>query len=171
MSGHPFITAKEFFEELNAANQTAPMTHHLSPGLTDNEFSQWSIIHKGHHLPKDLLDLLRVHNGFRVWNDESTPSGGYFVLLPLSEIRHAPFIMYGGNRDLDDEFPQSVMCVSDTPDSDFFILLDLSNGNYYEIDPIEPFQDARFVAASTNELLSWVKEQFVDCSPYEDDDE
>lgn len=85
------MTPGEFFQRLSQDNTRRPGTHVLEAGLMDAEFASW----KHHHrltLPQDLVDLLRKHNGFRLYPDEYTPNGSV-RLLPLREIDFAPRII------------------------------------------------------------------------------
>lgn len=162
LGGHPLnqvykrgvMTVDEFLNRLKKDNGQKLGTHHLEPGLTNRELTAWKAINPDFNLPSDFLFFLQKANGVRIRTDLE-PTMGVFRLLPLREIQFAPRLMYGENKSLDSEFPQSWLALGVDPDSTLFLMLDIAQGQYLKVDPIDP-HEPDLLATNLEGVLGWV---------------
>jgi hypothetical protein len=73
----------------------------------------------------------------------------------LRKVEFAPRLLYAGNTDLDAQFPESWLAITDDPDGAQFLVVDTARGSYLEVDPIDP-TGAEIVAENVEGMLDWV---------------
>lgn len=76
---------REFFASLETENKKKPGTHRLNPPLEAAALRRFRKKHPQTHLPDDLIEMLKIHNGFALFPYFGTPFGK-MGLYALEEI-------------------------------------------------------------------------------------
>lgn len=149
------MKTNDFFRLVNDENKTRPGSHVLAPGLSDSELMKWQDDHPQMRLPQDLVDFFQMCNGFRLYVEPRTRNGAV-RLMPLRDVQYAPRLMYGENTSCDDLYPKSALALANDPDNAHHLVLDLANGNYYDVDPIAGIEIEATIGKSWCEALGWI---------------
>jgi SMI1/KNR4 family protein SUKH-1 len=145
------MTIDQFFRQLEADRTHR---HIVQPGATDAQLKAWNAQNPGLALPADFIALLRRANGLRLAVKPHTPTGAV-ELLPLERIQFAPHHMYRGDTSFDQDFPRTWLAITDDPDGSRYLILDTSNGEYLDIDPIDA-HSPDVAADDVGGLLDWL---------------
>jgi hypothetical protein len=152
------MTVDLFFQRIEDDNRRQPGTHATEAALTDRELLLWEKAHPGWTVPDSLIGLLRRSNGFRLRLDKDFSGGAYCCFSPLKDIRKAAPAMYGEDCD-GDECPNSWFALAQDSDSTSFLVLDMKEGVYLDVDPIDADEATR-LSKSIEGALTWLAGYF-----------
>ncbi|CAN5281217.1 hypothetical protein BH09MYX1_BH09MYX1_28180 [soil metagenome] len=138
--------------------RTLQYHHVLGAPASAATLDEWRTKFPSHHLPVDLVALLKRVNGIHLWAGVES-SRAYQGLAPLSEWTLARSKLFGASAEpsvLDERY----VAISYHADAAAFVVLDVESGTYLLMDATAPSFDVP-IASNVDELLDWLWTQRI----------